>query len=165
MVLIFGLSLSAFTTLHVTISLIAMLLGVVVLLAMLRGQRAAGLTAAFLATPILTSVTGFMLPSVGATPAQIVGAISLAVLAAAVIALYVFQLRGAWRPVYVASAALALYLNFFVGVVQAFQKLAPLNQLAPTQSEPPFVVAQLVVLGLFATAGLLALRRFRPIAA
>jgi hypothetical protein len=84
------------------------------------------------------------------------------VLAAAIVALYGQGLAGPWRWIYVGGAVLALYLNVFVGVVQAFQKLPFLSPLAPTQSEPPFVVAQLVVLGLFVALGILAVRTFHP---
>jgi len=161
--MILGLSLSAFTTLHVVISLIGIASGLVVLYAMLGSQRPGGWTALFLATTILTSVTGFMFPIGGLTPGLIVGAISLALLALALLALYVFRLAGSWRRVYVATALAALYLNVFVGVVQAFQKLAFLQPLAPTQSEPPFAIAQLAVLAIFLALGFLALRRFHPV--
>jgi hypothetical protein len=157
-----GLSLSAFTTLHVVISLIGIVSGLIVLYGMLGSHRLGGWTALFLATTILTSVTGFMFPFNGLLPSHLVGAISLVVLAAALLALYAFGLAGAWRWVYVAAALVALYLNVFVGVVQAFQKVGFLHALAPTQSEPPFAVAQLVVLAIFLALGLVALRRFHP---
>jgi hypothetical protein len=162
--MILGLSLSAFTTLHVVISLIGIATGLIVLWGMLGSGRMAGLTAVFLVTTVLTSVTGFMFPFNGVLPSHIVGGISLVVLAIALIALYVFGLRGAWRWVYVVTAVIALYFNVFVGVVQAFQKFAFLHQLAPTQSEPPFAIAQIVVLALFVWLGYLAVRRFHPAA-
>jgi hypothetical protein len=158
-----GLSLSAFTTLHVVISLAGIASGFIVLYGMLDSQRLGAWTALFLATTILTSVTGFMFPFNGLLPSHVVGAISLAVLAVALLALYAFQLAGAWRWVYVTAALAALYLNVFVGVVQAFQKLAFLQPLAPTQSEAPFAVAQLVVLAIFLGLGFVAVRRFRPV--
>jgi hypothetical protein len=157
-----GLSLSAFTTLHVAVSLIGIVSGFIVLYGMLGSRRLGGWTALFLATTILTSVTGFMFPFNGLLPSHVVGAISLVVLAVALLALYAFRLAGAWRWVYVAAALVALYLNVFVGVVQAFQKLAFLHALAPTQSEPPFAVAQLAVLAIFLGLGFLAVRRFHP---
>jgi hypothetical protein len=157
-----GLSLSAFTTLHVVISLIGIASGLVVLYAMLTSRRLDGWTALFLATTILTSVTGFMFPFNGVTPGHVVGAISLVVLALALLALYIFRLAGAWRWLYVATAVAALYLNVFVAVVQAFQKIAFLQPLAPTQSEPPFAVAQIATLLLFLALGFLAIRRFHP---
>lgn len=157
-----GLSFSAFTTLHVVISLVGIASGLVVLAHMLAGRRRAGLTAVFLATTVLTSVTGFMFPFSQLLPSHVVGIISLVVLAAALVALYAFSLAGAWRWIYVACAVLALYLNVFVGVVQAFQKLAFLQPLAPTQSEAPFLVAQVVVLAIFVVLGIVSVKRFHP---
>ena len=157
-----GLSLSAFTTLHVVISLIGIASGLIVLWGMLGAQRMAGLTAVFLITTVLTSVTGFMFPFNGVLPSHIVGGISLVVLAIALLAVYVFRLAGAWRWIYVVTAVIALYFNVFVGVAQAFLKFPFLHQLAPTQSEPPFAIAQIVVLALFVVLGYLAVRRFHP---
>jgi hypothetical protein len=160
--MILGLTLATFTLLHTVISLVAIALGVVVLFGMLKSERMPGLTALFLITTVLTSVTGFLFPSGAVTPAQIVGAISLVALAFALLALYAFDLNGAWRWVYVSTAVLALYLNVFVLVVQAFQKVPGLNALAPNGSEPPFVVAQSIMLLLFAWLGYQAVRNFRP---
>jgi hypothetical protein len=136
-----------------------------VLLGKIGGHRLPGWTALFLVTTILTRVTGILFPFSQLLPSHIVGAISLVVLALALVALYAFRLGGAWRWVYVVTAVLALYLNVFVGVVQAFQKLAFLHALAPTQSEPPFAVAQAIVLAAFVLLGFLAVRRFHPVAA
>src|SRR5262249_7546999 len=111
---------------------------------------------------ILTSVTGFPLPPFGFDPARAVGAISLILLGVAAAALYVFNLQGAWRWIYVSGAVAALYLDVFVAVVQSFQKLTFLQPLAPTQSEPPFVVAQLAALAVFVALGALAVIRFYP---
>ena len=160
--MILGLSIAAFTQLHVAISLIGIVSGLIVLYGMLSGQRMPGWTALFLITTVLTSVTGFMFPAVAVTPAAIFGFISLAVLAVALLALYVFHANGAWRWIYVVTAVLALYLNVFVLVVQAFQKISFLHPLAPTGSEPPFLVAQTVVLLIFLGLGFLAVRRFHP---
>jgi hypothetical protein len=160
--MILGLSFSAFTMLHVVISLIGIASGLIVLYGMLTGQRLSGLTALFLLTTILTSVTGFLFPFNGWLPSHVVGVISLVVLAVAVLALYVFHLAGAWRWIYVATALAALYLNVFVAVAQAFQKIAVLQPLAPTQTEPPFAVAQVAVLAVFLGLGFLAVRRFQP---
>jgi hypothetical protein len=113
-------------------------------------------------TTILTGVTGFPLPPFGFTPARAVGVILLILLALAVPALYAFRLAGAWRPTYIITAIMSLYLNVFVGVTQSFQKLSFLQPLAPTQSEPPFLIAQLVVLLIFIVLGVLAVRRFHP---
>jgi hypothetical protein len=160
--MILGMSTSTFTTVHVVFSLIGIFTGVVVLLGMLSGKRLDGWTAVFLATTVLTSATGFLFHSTSFGPPHVVGVISLVVLAVAILALYAYHLAGVWRSIYIIGAVLALYLNVFVGVVQAFQKLPPLAALAPTQSEPPFLVAQLVVLALFALLGFLAVGRFRP---
>jgi hypothetical protein len=160
--MILGMSFSAFTWLHVVLSLIGIASGIIVLFGMLGGKSVKGLTGLFLATTVLTSVTGFMIPFAGLGPSHIVGLISLAVLAAAVLALYIYRLAGAWRWIYVAGAVIALYLNVFVGVVQAFQKLSLLQPLAPTQSEPPFIAAQLAVLAIFAIVGIAAVRSFHP---
>jgi hypothetical protein len=161
--MILGMSLSTFTTLHVIISLIGIVTGIVVVLGMLGGRTLGGWTAIFLATTVLTSATGFLFPFTKLLPSHVLGIISLVVLAAVVLALCVFHLEGPWRWIYVAGAILALYLNVFVGVVQAFQKLAFLQPLAPTQAEAPFVVAQVAVLAIFAALGFLAVKRFHPL--
>ena len=160
--MILGLSIATFTLVHVIISLIGIATGLIVLAAMLRGHFPPGLTAIFLATTLLTSLTGFLFPISAFTPALATGVLSTVVLALAVLALYVFRLAGAWGPIYVVTAVAALYLNVFVAIVQAFQKLGPLQQLAPTQSEPPFLIAQGVVLVLVVVAGFIAARAFRP---
>ena len=107
-------------------------------------------------------MTGFLFPITAFTPALAVGAISLVILAIALLALYAFRLAGHWRWIYVVTAMSALYLNVFVLVVQAFQKLEVLQPLAPTQSEPPFVAAQGAVLVAFIVLGILATMRYRP---
>ena len=122
--MIIGLSLENFTLLHVIISLVAIVSGIVVLIGMLRSQQMPGLTALFLLTTILTSATGFLFPIHGFTPALGVGAISLAILAVALLAAYVKRFVGAWRWIYVVAALTALWFNVFVLIVQAFLKLA-----------------------------------------
>jgi hypothetical protein len=116
----------------------------------------------FLVTTLLTTITGFMFPISAMTPALITGGISSLVLVTALCAIYVFKLGGRWRATYVITALMALWLNSFVGIVQTFQKIGFFNSLAPTQSEPPFLVAQLLLLVLFVALGFLAVRRFRP---
>jgi uncharacterized membrane protein SirB2 len=91
----------------------------------------------------------------------VVGIISLVVLALTILARYARHLAGAWRRIYVVGAAGALYLNVFVGVAQAFQKVPALTSMAPNQNEPPFVVTQLVVLALFIVLTIVAAKRFR----
>src|SRR5271168_4331790 len=147
---------------HVIRSLIGILTGFVVLYSLVTGMSFGGWTAIFLATTILTSVTGFPLPPFGFDPPRAVGVISLVLLALAVAALYGFRLAGAWRWIYVGAAVAALYLNVFVAVAQAFQKIPPLHALAPTQSEPPFLVSQIVVLAAFIALGVVAAMRFHP---
>ena len=160
--MILGMSTGAFTLLHVAISLIAIAFGVLVTIGMWRAQRVPLWTAVFLVTTIATSVTGFLFHSKSFGPPHVVGVISLVILALALVALYGYRLTGAWRWIYVASALAAFYLNVFVAVVQAFQKLPFLNALAPKGSEPPFAVTQLVVLAGFIALGVIAARRFHP---
>ena len=157
-----GIPTDTFVQIHVWLSLIAIAAGLVVLYGLLTARRLAGWTALFLVTAILTSVTGFPLPPFGFDPARAVGVISLIVLGVAIAGLYVFNLQGVWRWIYVSGAVAALYLIVFVAVVQSFQKLPLLQPLAPTQSEPPFVLAQLAVLALFVALGALAVVRFHP---
>lgn len=157
-----GLSIEAFTQLHVLISLVGIVVGLIVVIGMVFGHRMPGWTGLFLAATVLTSVTGFMFPSNTFGPAHVVGVISLVVLVPTLLGLYVFRLAGPWRWIHVSGAVLALYLNVFVAVVQAFQKIVVLATLAPNQSEPPFQVTQLVVLGLFLLIGGAAVWRFRP---
>jgi hypothetical protein len=156
----FGISPLLF--IHVTISLIGIATGLVVLHGMVTGRPDPTWTTLFLVSTILTSFTGFPLPAGQLLPSHIFGILSLVLLAAAVVALYVFDLSGAWRWIFVVCSVTALYLNVFVGVVQSFQKLPFLSALAPTQAEPPFVIAQLFALGLFIVFGFLAVRRFHP---
>ena len=162
LIMILGMSTSMFTLVHVVLSLVGIFAGLVVLFGMLGSRRLDGWTGLFLATTVATSVTGFFFPRDHILPAHIVGVISLIVLAVAILARYGYRLAGPWRWVYVVAAVLALYLNVFVAVVQAFQKLPFLAPLAPTQSEPPFVVAQVVMLAAFIVLGVFAIRSFRP---
>jgi hypothetical protein len=160
--MILGLSTSTFTVMHVVLSLIGIGAGVAVLIGMFRAKRLSGWTLIFLATTVLTSITGFFFPRDHLLPSHVVGALSLLVLGVSILALYVYRLAGSWRWIYVTGALAALYLNVFVGIVQAFQKLPFLQPLAPTQSEPPFLIAQLVVLPSFVLLGVLAARSFHP---
>jgi hypothetical protein len=160
--MILGLSLPVFTVLHVIISLIGLVSGIIMLVAMLRGQPAGGWTALYLLTTVLTSASGFLFHADHLLPSHVLGIISIVVLAVALLGLYVFHLAGPWRPIYVVAAVLALYLNTFVAVVQAFAKVPFLTPLAPTQSEPPFVVAQIAVLVVFVVLGIAAVRAFHP---
>ena len=154
-------TLKTFTLIHVLISLIGIGSGLVVLFGWLTGRRFNGWTLLFLVTTILTSVTGFFFPFVHLTPAHKVGFISLVILVVALLARYVFHLAGAWGRIFVVTSVIALYLNTFVLVVQMFLKIPALQSLAPTQTEPPFLVAQLLVLLLFIVLGAIATIRFQ----
>lgn len=158
--MILGMTTSTYTFVHVLISLAGIGSGSIVLFGMLTGKRRDGWTAIFLISTVLTSLTGFGFPIDHLLPSHKVGIISLVVLALVIPARYVFHLAGAWRRIYVVGAALALYLNVFVAVVQAFLKVPALKALAPTQKEPPFLVAQLVVLLVFVGLTILAAKRF-----
>src|SRR5580700_9134862 len=143
--MILGLSVHAFTIVHVLISLVGIVAGVIVAFAMVQGKSVPGWTALALLFLVLTSVTGFFFHNTTFTPAQGVGILSLVFLALAVIGLYFLRLRGIWR---------AIYVDCFVGIIQAFQKIDFLHALAPTQStEPAFVLSQVVVLGIFVVLG------------
>jgi len=166
--MILGMSTATFVLVHVVISLIAIVAGVVVMFAMLGSQRRSGLTAIFLLLTILTSATGFLIPplmSEKLLPSHMIGLLSLALLAVACIALYVMRLAGAWRWIYVVTALLALYFNVFVLVIQSFLKIPALTAVAPGNppSGPVFAVVQGIVLVFFALMIIGAWRRFRPV--
>ncbi len=153
--------LTAFTIFHVLISLIAIGSGFVVVAGLLASKPRSGATTLFWTTAVATTVTGFLFPFHGFTPAIGLGIVSTFVLAIGLAALYRFGLVGGWRRTYAITAVVALYLNMFVLVVQLFEKVPALQELAPTQSEPPFQIAQLVVLVVFAVLGVQAARKFR----
>jgi hypothetical protein len=162
--MVLGMSLSAFTTLHVVISLIAIVAGLIVMFGMLGSNRMPGLTAIFLLFTILTSVTGFLFPFNGVTPGDVVGALSLVLLAIACVTLYGLKLSGASRWIYVLTALVSLYLNVFVLVIQSFLKIPALTVLAPGNppSGPAFAVVQGLVLLFFVVMIVGAVRRFQP---
>jgi hypothetical protein len=148
--------------LHVLLSLVEIAAGLIVAYGLLTGKALGAWTVLFLATAILTSLTGFPLPPFGFDPPRAIGVLTLILLVIAVIAYYFFRLAGAWRRIYVVAAMTTLYLDVFVGVIQSFLKIPSLHALAPTQSEPPFLVAQGVVLVLFVVLEIFATRRFHP---
>jgi len=150
-----------FTIIHVLLSLVGILTGLVVVAGLLSAKRFDSWTIVFLASTLATSLTGFGFPFERLLPSHIVGAISLVVLAAAIYSRYVRLMEGRWRSIYVVTAVVALYLNIFVLVVQLFLNVPALNALAPTQSEPPFAIAQTAVLLIFAALGVVAVKRFR----
>ena len=150
------------TIIHTLISLVGIVAGFVVLGGMFRGERVCCWTEVFLYFTIATSVTGFFFPFHGLTPAHVVGLISLVILALAVHALWGEQLRGGWRAVYVVCAVLAQWFNVFVLVAQLFNKIPFLHRLAPHGDEPPFGIAEGVVLVLFIWITVVAVRNFKP---
>jgi hypothetical protein len=160
--MILGMSIGAFTLLHVIITVVAIGSGLIVVGGMFASNRLPLTTALFLFTTALTSVTGFLFPIHGLTPALRVGILACVILAVALFALYKEHLAGAWRWIYVITAIASLYLNVFVLVVQSFVKVSALNALAPTQSEPPFTITQAVVLAIFILIALVAVIKFRP---
>jgi len=158
-----GMSLAAFTVLHVLISLIGIVAGLIAILGWLKSDPSRVPTAIFLATTILTSVTGFLFPFAKLLPSHIVGIISLLLLAVATFALYGKHLSGIWRPIYTVTATLSLYLNVFVLIVQSFLKIPLLKAWAPTQTEPAFLVAQGSAFILFLVLTILTTAKFRPV--
>jgi hypothetical protein len=152
---------ATFTSVHVGLSLIGIGAGLIVMLGLLAGKLLDRWSGLFLVTTAATSVTGFGFPTEHLLPSHQVGIVSLVVLAVAIVSRYGRGLAGGWRRTYVVCAAVALYLNVFVGVTQAFLKVPALAGTAPNQTEPPFVVAQLMVLALFVTLAIVATKRAR----
>ena len=157
--MVLGISLQTFTLIHVFISLFGIASGLVVMYGFLTSKRLDSWTAVFLTTTALTSVTGFLFPFKGVTPAIKLGVISLVILAVAIVTRY--SLHLAWRKTYVITACAALYFNVFVLVVQSFEKVPTLKAVAPTQKEPPFAIAQIAVLAIFVVLTAVAVKRFR----
>jgi hypothetical protein len=162
------MTLGTYTLIHVVISFIGIAAGFVVIFGMIAGKRLNGWTALFLATTVLTNLTwfGFLaygLPKGGFSPGVAIGIISMVLLVAAIYARYGAQMSGSWRWIYVVTAIVAQYLNFFVLIVQSFQKVPALHELAPTQSEPPFAIAQGIALAVFIVLAWPAVKRFRPV--
>jgi hypothetical protein len=158
---IWGMTASTFTAVHVWLSLIGIGAGLIIMFGLLAGRLLDRWNALFLLTTAATSVTGFGFPTEHLLPSHKVGIISLVILAVAIVGRYGLGLAGAWRRLYVVCAAIALYLNVFVGVTQAFLKVPALSAMAPNQTEPPFVLAQLVVLTLFVTLTIVAAKKAR----
>jgi hypothetical protein len=159
---ILGISLSLFTQIHVAISVIGIASGLVAVRGMLAARIFRAVTVLFLATTMLTCITGFMFPFHGMTPGIVVGILSMVLLLAATLALYSFHLAGAWRWIYVVSSVMALWFNVFVFIAQSFEKIPAFHALAPTQTEAPFKIAQLLALAIFVILGIFAVKRFHP---
>ena len=163
--MVLGLSLPTFTMLHVIISLVGIVSGIIALFGLLGSRRMPGWTALFLLTTILTSATGFGFPFTQLLPSHMIGILSLVLLAIACFALYGMKLSGAWRWIYAVTALIALYLNIFVLIIQSFLKIPALTALAPGNppSGPAFAVVQGLVLLFFVIVIIGAVRRFRPV--
>lgn len=155
--------LQAYTFFHVALSLVGIASGFVVICGMLTNQRLDRWTALFLVTTVATSATDFGFPFEKLLPSHIFGVISLLLLAVTIAARYRFQMVGPWRLAYVVTAVMAQNLDVVVLVVQAFLKVPGLKGLAPNQNEPPFAIAQGVVLVAFVALGVLAAKGFPPV--
>jgi hypothetical protein len=160
--MVLGMSLSTYTTLHVIISLIGIGSGFIVLFGLIGGRLLSPWNGVFLVTTILTSLTGFAFPNDKVTPGIILGVLSIIVLAIALVALYVFHLRGGWRRTYAVTAIIALYFNVFVLIAQIFEHVPVFHALAPTGTETPFKAAQTLLLLLFVVLTTAAAKKFRP---
>ena len=159
--MILGMSTSAFTLLHVILSLAGIGAGFVAISSLAANKLSRGWTGFFLATTALTSITGFLFPFHGVTPGIVLGVLSMIVLLLAAAALYGGKLGGSWRGTYVVSAVLALYFNVFVLFAQLFDKVPALKAIAPTQSSPAFGITQLIVLAAFVVLAIKSFRGFR----
>jgi hypothetical protein len=156
------MDLTLLTYIHTGLSLIALAAGIPVALGLMRAGATKFWTVVFLVTTVATSATGFLFPFSRFGDSHWVGLISLIVLAAAIAAQYLFRFRGSWRWIYAVMALLAFYFNVFVLVAQLFKKVPALRAMAPTLMEPPFAIAQLVVLVIFAWLIWKAARAFKP---
>jgi hypothetical protein len=147
---------------HTDASLVALVTGVLVVLGMVNGRDLPAIAAIFLLTAVVTSATGFLFPVSGVLPSHVFGVVSLVALGVAIAGRFAFGFDGGWRLAYVLGVVLAVYLDAFIAVVQTFLKVPAVNALAPTQSEPPFAIAQGLLLLAFVLAAILAGKRFRP---
>jgi hypothetical protein len=159
--MILGMTTATFTLVHVLLSLAGIAAGFVVVYGLFKAKTLDGWTAIFLATTVLTSLTGFLFPNEKITPGIIIGILSMVLLVLAIVARYPLHLAGGWRRTYVVTAMISLYLNVFVAIVQSFEKVPALHTLAPTQKEAPFFVTQLVVMAAFIWATIVASKRFQ----
>jgi hypothetical protein len=152
---------TTFTWIHVILSLVALVSGLVVVIGLIGAKKLDGWTALYLASSVATSATGFGFPFDHFLPSHWIGVISLVLLAVAILARYVLRLAGAWRWIYVISLVTTVFFMVFVTIAQAFQKAPALKALAPTQSEPPFAVAELAALVVFVGLAVAAVKKFR----
>jgi hypothetical protein len=161
--MIWGLPANTFTLVHTVLSLIALVSGIIVVLGLAGNKRGGWCVGLLLLTALATNITAFGFPFTQLLPSHYFAIVSLIVLALAIIGRYITRYGGAWRWIYVVSVVLAVYLDAFVAVVQAFLKIPAVHELAPTQSEPPFAIAQGAVLVIFLVLGIVAVRRFHPV--
>jgi hypothetical protein len=161
--MILGMKTVQFVLLHVYVSLVGIAAGFFLVYGLLTARRLRILTALFFVTTTLTSLTGFLFPFKGMTPGIVLGILSLIALALAIVGLYVKKLAGPWRGIYVVSAMVAFYFNFFVLIAQSFAKVPELNAVAPSQASPGFGLTQLGVLIVFILLTVRALKRFHPV--
>lgn len=155
---------SAMLVIHTGLSILGVLLGVPAMLRLLFNQPLSAIwTDSFLVVAILATLTGFLLPFSAITPAVAVGIVSTVIFAVMLLARFRFDLAGHAAWIYAAGMVASLYLLVFVGIVQSFGKLDFLHQLAPTQTELPFVVIQLIVLSDFVMLGIWSIRKFWPV--
>ena len=153
---------STFTWVHTALSVAALIAGLIVVIGLFSSKTLGGWTAIFLATAIATSATGFGFPFQSFGASHWIGVISLVVLVLAVLARYVLLYAGAWRWLYAVCTVVAFYFLVFVLIAQAFKKVPALAALAPTLSEPPFAIAQVVAMVIFVVIAVATARKFRP---
>jgi hypothetical protein len=158
-----GLNMFQFIYFHVFLSVIGLGAGIFVLLGFISSKNYSILTSAFLVSTLLTSLTGFLFPWHGFTPGIVLGILSIIALAVAIYALYGKKLDGQWRAIYVITACVALYFNFFILVVQAYDKVHLLHTIAPSQLSPGFVITQVVLLLIFILLTARSVKRFHPV--
>ena len=148
---------------HVALSVIGIAAGFLVIFQMIGGRTLGGINAIFLATTILTTVTGFFFPITKVTPGLVLGGLSMLVLAIALFALYSKKLAGGWRAAYVTTAVIAQFFNVLVLIVQSFMKIPALHAMAPTGNEPVVKIVQVCTLLLLIVLGIAAGKKFHPV--
>jgi len=157
-----------FSAFHTILSLVAIVAGAFVMMMLVKNRRPDVWTVMFLITMIATDVTGFLFPFTVLLPSHKVAILSLVLLALAILGQYVFKFSGAWRWIYAVTMGVAVYLNFFVLLTQLFLKVPALHALAPNapdNPEPPFLIAQIIVLAIFVFLIWKSVKNFRGAAA
>ena len=154
-------NITTFTLLHVALSVVGLIAGFVIVGGLMAGRHYGGWAATFLVTTFLTNLTGFGFPFAKLQPSHVLGILSLILIPVVIFALYGKHLEGGWRRTYVIGSVVALYFNAFVLVAQLFHRIPALIVLAPQQKEPPFQLAQLLLLVCFIVLGREAWRGFK----